>query len=633
MLHRYLRPKYLILSIVMLFAIIAVACGSDTTSDTPATKAPVAVATKAPVAAATKAPVAAATKAPAPAATKKAVPAFRPTATTKASVPVPKATAAPVAPQGQAKVETLVMAMDPAAGETNIFWNGSVDHHQQFDLTNEVLVDIDPYSNMWVPELAKSWELSPDGTEWTLYLEEGVQWHDGWGEFTAADVLHSWTMNARDDSLLGYVTDWREIDLEASRIVNDYEIVMKLKNPNPDYLFYLAPSGAGLMMSKAQWDDGGDEAYEADVIGTGPYRYTGRTYGVNVTYDRLDNHWRRGGKDGLAAPSFEKVDLRWIKEAATRNAGLLADEIHMTELTRDLADAAVADHGMKIISSNFPGNQVSASFNGLWPGAPGDYTIPWAFPDYPLNDIRVREAVNRAIDRQTLIDTLYAGRVTLSPQVGFYENLPGWNQDWMTNYERDYGFDQDKARALLADYKADVGLGSDDPVVFRGILMNMFGFPESVDTMQAVDVMLREVGINMALEEWEWSNFFAAWRDHKPEALGVWLIPPSFKTVFAQLSLFYRSTNPLSMYNDPTTDEIFSRLQQAVDLDLRDNIQREMGDYLYSQYTQAPLVYLFIEWAVNPNIIDQWPFPGSDGANYGHFDRIIACTTPEPCMN
>ena len=609
----------------MLVAIIAVACGSDPTS----TSAPAPAATTAPAPAATTAPAApAATTAPAPAATQ-AAPAFRPTATIAAAVPVPTATAAPVAPRGQAKVETLVMAVDPAAGETNIFWNGSVDHHQQFDLTNEVLVDIDPKTNLWVPELAKRWELSPDATEWTFFLEEGIQWHGGWGEFTTADVLHSWTMNARDDSLLGYVTDWREIDLAQVKIINDYEIVMKLRNPNPDYLFYIAPSGAGLMMSKAQWDDGGDAAYESDIIGTGPYRYTGRSFGVNITYERLDDHWRRGGKDGLPPPDWEKIDLRWIKEPATRNAGLLAEEIHMTELTRDLADNAVANHGMKIIASNFPGNQVSVSFNGLWPVAPGDYTEPWAFPDYPFNDIRVREAVNRAIDRQTIIDTLFAGRVTLSPQVGYYDNLPGWNPEWMTNYERDYGFDPDKARALLAE----AGYGPDNPVKVKGILMNMFGFPESVDVMQALEVMLRDVGFEMTLEEWEWSNFFAAWRDKDPDAVGMWLIPPSFKTVFAQLSLFYRSTGLLAMYNDATTDEIFSRLQQEVDLNERDAIQREMGDYLNAQYSQAPLVYLFIEWTLNPDIVDQWPFPGSDGANYGHFDLITACTTPEPCLN
>ena len=60
------------------------------------------------------------------------------------------------------KVETLVISVDPSAGETNLPWAGTVDHHQQMDLVMEVLVDIEPTSNVWVPELAKSWEMSPD---------------------------------------------------------------------------------------------------------------------------------------------------------------------------------------------------------------------------------------------------------------------------------------------------------------------------------------------------------------------------------------------------------------------------------------------------------------------------------------
>ena len=91
----------------------------------------------------------------------------------------------------EAKVDTLVISVDPSAGETNLPWAGTVDHHQQMDLVMEVLVDIEPTTNIWVPELAKSWELSEDGTEWTFQLEEGVQWHNDWGEFTADDVFHS----------------------------------------------------------------------------------------------------------------------------------------------------------------------------------------------------------------------------------------------------------------------------------------------------------------------------------------------------------------------------------------------------------------------------------------------------------
>ena len=523
---------------------------------------------------------------------------------------------------GDPKVETLVISVDPSAGETNLPWAGTVDHHQQMDLVMEVLVDIDPVSNVWVPELAKSWNLSEDGTEWSFVLEEDVQFHNDWGEFTADDVLHSVAMYQRDDAILAYATDWREIDLDASTKVSDYEVILKLKNPNPDYLFYVAPSGGGLMMSKAQYDAGGDTAYEEDMIGTGPYRYTSRQFGVNVTYERLDDHWRRNNPP----PSFEKVDLRWIREVASRNAGLISEEIHLTELTRDLADAAVADHGMKIIQSNFPGNQLNGVFQGLIPAEEDNFDPPFA-TDYPYTDVRVREAMNRAIDKETIKNTLFSGRVTTSPQIGFYESLPGWDTRWLEEYDEHYGYDPDRARELLAE------AGYPDGFEVRGILMNVFGFPESADFMQALEVYFRDVGIELQLEEWEFSNYFASWTNKEPESFGIWIAPPSFKTVFAQLSLFNRSSGAIHLYETPKLDELFAGLSTTVDSDKRDDLQREMGNILYDEYAYMPFYYIFIEFVANPNIIDNWEFPGSDGANYGHFDLIIACLTDDPCYD
>ena len=522
----------------------------------------------------------------------------------------------------EAKVDTLVISVDPSAGETNLPWAGTVDHHQQMDLVMEVLVDIEPTTNIWVPELAKSWELSEDGTEWTFVLQEGVQFHNDWGEFTADDVFHSVSMNQREDAILGYATDWRQIDLDASTKVSDYEVILKLKNPNPDYLFYIAPSGGGLMMSKAQYDSGGDAAYEEDMIGTGPYRYTGREFGVNVTYERLDDHWRRNNPP----PSFEKVDLRWIREVASRNAGLIAEEIHLTELTRDLADAAVADSGMKIIQSNFPGNQLNGVFQGLHAVEDGNFDPPFA-TDYPYTDVKVREAMNRAIDKETIKNTLFAGRVSTSPPIGFYPSLPGWDPRWLEEYDEHYGYDPERAKELLAE------AGYPDGFKVRGILMNVFGFPESADFMQALDVYFRDVGIDMEMEEWEFSNYFASWTNREPEAFGIWISPPSFKTVFAQMSLFNRSTGAIHFYETPQLDKMFAELSTTVDFDTRDRIQREMGNVLYDEYAYMPFYYIFIEFVANPNIIDGWQFPGSDGANYGHFDLITACLTDDPCYD
>ena len=612
--------NHILLLAMSVIVLVAVACGGDDEVAAPAaTSPPAAAPTSPPAPAPTAVP-----SGPQPTPTR-ATGAFRadPTPAAAAPTPVPQATEAPAMMEAQPKVETLVISVDPSAGETNLPWGGGVDHHQQMDLVMEVLVDINPTENVWVPELARSWQLSEDGTEWTFQLEDGIQFHNGWGEFTADDVFHSAAMYQRDDSLLGYATDWREIDLDASTKVSDHEIILKLKNPNPDYLFYVAPSGGGLIMSKAQWDAEGDAGYEADMVGTGPYRYTGRSYGVNITYERLDDHWRRNNPP----PSFDKVDLRWIREVASRNAGLLAEEIHLTELTRELSDAAVSDHGMKIIQSNFPGNQLNGVFQGLYPAEPEKFDPPWQDPTLPYTDVRVREAINRAIDKETIKNTLFRGRVTISPQIGFYSNLPGWDPRWLEEYEEHYGYDPERARELLAE------AGYPDGFKVKGILMNVFGFPESADFMQAVDVYLRDVGIEMDLEEWEFSNYLASWRAKEPESHGLWIAPPSYKTVFAQLSLFNRSTGAIHFYETPELDVLFAELQTTVGLDERDRIQREMGNILYDEYAYMPFFYIYIEFVANPNIIDNWQFPGSDGANYGHFDLITACLTEEPCYN
>ena len=558
-------------------------------------------------------------------------PAFRAAGATAA----PTATPAPVMEQtGEVKVDTLVIAVDPAAGETNLPWGGTVDHHQQMDLVMEVLVDIDAERNIWVPQLAKSWELSEDGTRWSFQLEEGVQFHNNWGEFTAHDVLHSAEMLTREDSLLAYSNDWRSIDLDASTIISDHELTIQLKGPNSDFLFYIAPSGGGLMMSQAFWDAEGLDGYTEDMIGTGPYRYAGRELGVDVDFERLPEHWRLNGADGNPAPvDWPMVNLRWISEPATRNAGLLAGDIHLTELTRDLADLAVTSHGMKVIQSNFPGNQLWGVFQGLYPETPaaGEWSAweqPWMYPDFPPTDRRVREALNRAVDKDLLIDTLFSGRVTISPVGGFYPNLPGWDETWFDRYDELYAYDPDRARELLNE----AGYGPDNPAEISMKVMNIFGFPESADLMQSLGVMFADVGVDVSYEEWEFGNYYSSWTKKEPDSVGFWVASPSYKTVYAQLSLFNRSSGAIHFFETPELDELFKELSNTVPVDDRSRIQNEMGEIIFTEYGYLPLFYIFIEFVANPEIIDTWEFPGSDGANYGHFDLIRACRSASPCF-
>ena len=585
-------PRLFIVGLLMLAAVVAVACGSEATST------------------------------PVPA---------QPTAAPQAATAAPQATAVPAAEpaaemRGQPKVETLVLGFDPAAGETNLHWAGTIDHHQQFDLVSEVIVDIDPYTgsnSIFNPELAKSWELSTDGTEWRLLLQEGVQFHNNWGEFTADDLIHSITMMQRDDSLLAFSNDWREIDLAQTTVAGPHDVTIKLKNPNPDFMFYLSPGGGGLMMSKAQWDAGGDEAYEQDIIGTGPYRYTGRTYGVDTTYELLPDHWRVNNP----APDFQKVEIRWIQEFATRNAGLLAGEIHITEIPRDLASDAVANRGMKVIASQQNAYSVFLAYQGQGPAEGGNFDPPYEYPDLPFNNVKFREAMSRAIDLDSINRNLFYGSAKPNFTAAFATTLAGWDPAWQENYQRDYGYDPDRARELLVE------AGYGDGVEITGFAMNFFGFPEYNDMLQAIQLDFGKVGITMNLEEWQFNNYIAAAANGEPEAHGIWIVPHSVFLAQAAINIHNYSKGFLRFYPTAEIDVLYEELIQTVDANERDRIQQEIGQHIYNEYGVGSVFNLSIEFTVNPEIVDQWPYPGDDGANYGHLDLITACLTEEPCLN
>src|SRR5215470_18128441 len=99
----------------------------------------------------------------------------------------------------EAKVQRIIFG---SAGftESNRFWTIARPEHLQYDPFLETLLDLDPKTGQYIPRLAEKWEVSPDLKEWTFYLRKGVQFHYGFGEFTARDVVHTHSLIVRPDS-------------------------------------------------------------------------------------------------------------------------------------------------------------------------------------------------------------------------------------------------------------------------------------------------------------------------------------------------------------------------------------------------------------------------------------------------
>jgi len=146
--------------------------------------------------------------------------------------------------------------------EGNRFWTIAKPDHLQFDPFLETLLEVDPKTAEYTPRLATKWSHSPDFKEWTFYLRKDVQFHFGFGPFTARDVVHSHSLMVRPNATATLSPFWRTV--EEVKPLDDYTVVFRFKNPVPPATMLYAVSRAGdlRIVSKAQWDKEGIEGFD-----------------------------------------------------------------------------------------------------------------------------------------------------------------------------------------------------------------------------------------------------------------------------------------------------------------------------------------------------------------------------------
>jgi ABC-type transport system substrate-binding protein len=256
----------------------------------------------------------------------------------------------------EATVPHLIFA---SAGfdETNRFWTIGRPHQLQNDPYLETLLDLDPKTGAFIPRLAEKWEASPDRTEWTLFLRKGVPFHFGYGEFTARDVVHSHALMRREEAVATFVGIWRNV--AEVKVINDYQVVFRMKAPSTTLPYALSRSGDLRMVSKAQWDQEGLAGFEKRPAGTGSYRYVSRQLGQSIVFERVENHW-----NGIR-PAFKELEIRLVPEESTRLAMLLKGEAHIVDLSRALQEDA-EKRGMQILAASLAAEWVSIYFGGQY---------------------------------------------------------------------------------------------------------------------------------------------------------------------------------------------------------------------------------------------------------------------------
>ncbi|MEX0757485.1 MAG: ABC transporter substrate-binding protein [Acidimicrobiia bacterium] len=306
--------------------------------------------------------------------------------------------------------------------------------------------------------LTESWEVSDDGLTYTFELREGVSFHNG-DEVDADDVVFSLTNVITKEPPHPFAGTFDPI--AAVRAVDSMTVEITLEQVSANLLFYLT-QGQGVILNEAAI-----ATIENEPIGTGPFRFSSWTVGDSIMLERNPEYW------GEAAP-LQTVTFRYINDPNALNNAMLAGDLDIIAgvSAPELLSAFESDDRFQVLQGLTNG-EVTLSLNGR---------------NFPLDDVRVRQAITHAIDRQAVVDLAYAGYGTV---IGTFSTpLDPWYRD-LTDV---YPYDPDRARELLAE------AGVSD-VTLRMVLP-----PVSYATRsgEIIASQLAEVGINVEINNVEW---------------------------------------------------------------------------------------------------------------------------------
>ena len=520
-------------------------------------------------------------------------------------VPTPVPTATPVQAMEEPPAEPAVSLLKVARAAAN---NSSLDpalggrgNFGWLEPMYEGMIFFDQYTDLR-PMMATEWSTNDDFSVWTIQLREGVPFHKGWGTVTADDALHSLEQGRRLDAQGNRAPATREllqrVDLPDGP--DGHQIVLHLSKSDPVMLSWLSTNqNEAVIRSRAVWDqaggelvdwepnDAGIQEMQNNPIGTGPYQFEEFLEDQHILYTPLDyEHWR-------ITPDFPSVQIFFVRESATHLAMLVTEEVHAADVPRDLQPEAEA-RGFKVLSSTTPAMRLLAFFGGLH--LPTD---PAYDANSPLANPMVREAMNRAIDREEINRTFLKDRGELMIQSVAHPKFPGWNQDLVGEFGEMYAYDPDKARELLAEAGYPDGFDMVQKAYPRP------GLPEILDMGELVNKYWADIGIRAKFEPTE-PAAVSALVAAKDDTNLAYLHTGSYSEPTYAIFGYHYSASKRPRFLDPFIDGKYEELQAATTLEARASAMGDVIEFCFRIYCTIPLFWVPAEFTVNPDVIADW---------------------------
>ncbi|MGH3019695.1 MAG: ABC transporter substrate-binding protein [Gaiellaceae bacterium] len=481
------------------------------------------------------------------------------------------------------------------------------------DQIYESLVSLEPGTTELAPGLAKSWELSEDGLEYTFELEEGVTFHDG-EPFNAEAVCfnfdrwYNFTGSFQNPSASYYwqtvFGGFAETDpesgapedsfYESCEAVDEGTVVIRLTSPSSAILGALSLSNFSIASPAALQEFGADEGEVDDEgifhptgtfgtehpIGTGPFMFASWTRGDRLVLERYDDYW------GEPA-SIDELIFRPIADNAARLQALQSGEIQGYDLVEPQDVPTIeGDENLQILDR--------PAFNVGYVG------INQAFP--PLDQLEVRQAIAAGLNRQEVVDTFYAGRGEVANEFMPPEVI-GYADD-VTTYE----YDPAAAQQLLQD--AGVQTPLELTFCYPTDVSRPY-MPDPQRNFEAFAASLNEAGFQITPRSAPWSPDYLGLVDEGKCPIYLLGWTGDFGDPDNFIGTFFQNAQKAWGFENMEIFDILDEAEAETDLEAREGLYQDANRLIMDFLPGVPYVHTEPALAFAANIQGYVPSPVS----------------------